>query len=89
LLNAALAHRNRNPPKSQTCLLAAMFPTLLAVAQIWYALPLIVSISLVYAATRHELVGPILQHAVRLGIWIIAFMGVVFAILVLLSLGAR
>ena len=66
-----------------------MLPTLLAVAQIWYALPLIVSISLVYAATRHELAGPILQHAVRLGIWITAFMGVVFAVLFLLSLGAR
>jgi len=66
-----------------------MFPILLAVAQIWYALPLIVSISLVYAATRHELVGPILHHAVRLGIWIAAFMGVVFVVLFLLSLGAR
>lgn len=66
-----------------------MLPTMLAVAQIWYALPLIVSISLVYAATRHEWVGPILQHAVRLGIWITGFMGVVFVVLFLLSLGAR
>jgi hypothetical protein len=66
-----------------------MFGILLAVAQIWYALPLIVSISLVYAATRHELVGPILYHAMRLGIWIAGFMGVVFAVLFLLALGAR
>ncbi|HEX3998678.1 MAG TPA: hypothetical protein VHX65_09035 [Pirellulales bacterium] len=66
-----------------------MFLTLLAVAQIWYALPLVVSISLVYAATRHEHVGPILQHALRLGVWIAGFMGVVFGILFLLALGAR
>lgn len=62
---------------------------LLAVAQIWYAVPLIVSISLVYSATRHEFVGPILQHAVRLCVWIAGFMGVVFGALLLLSLGAR
>jgi hypothetical protein len=66
-----------------------MFAVLLAVAQIWYAVPLIVSISLVYAATRHELVGPILQHAMRLGVWIAGFMGVVFAVLFLLALGTR
>lgn len=66
-----------------------MFAVLLAVAQIWYALPLVVSISLVYAATRHEQVGSILQHAVRLGVWIAVFMGVVFGLLYLLSLGAR
>lgn len=66
-----------------------MFLILLAVAQIWYAVPLVVAISLVYAATRHELVGPILQHAFRLAVWIAAFMGVVFAALFLLALGAR
>jgi len=66
-----------------------MFPILLAVAQIWYAVPLVVSISLVYAATRHEQVGPIMQHAFRLGVWIVGFMAVVFGILYLLSLGAR
>ena len=65
-----------------------MLPILFAVAQIWYAAPLVVSISLVYAATRHEQVGPILQHAFRLGVWIAGFMGVVFAVLFLLSLGA-
>ena len=52
-------------------------------------LPLVVSISLVYAATRHEEAGPILQHALRLGIWIVAFMGLVFGVLYLLSLGAH
>ena len=63
--------------------------SLLAVAQLWFALPLVVSISLVYAATRHEHVAPIVQHAFRLGVWIVAFMAVVFGLLYLLSLGAR
>jgi hypothetical protein len=66
-----------------------MIPLVFAVAQMWYAAPLVVSISLVYAATRHEEAGPILQHALRLGIWIVAFMGLVFGVLYLLSLGAH
>jgi hypothetical protein len=51
----------------------------------WYALPLIVSVSLVYAATRHEEVGPILAHAFRVAVWIIGFMLLVFAVLYLVS----
>ena len=53
--------------------------TLLAmrIPQIWYALPLVVAISLVYAATRHEYMLPIAQHAARLGVWIAGIMAVV------------
>jgi heme/copper-type cytochrome/quinol oxidase subunit 2 len=40
----------------------------------WYALPLIVVISLVYSATRHEAMQPILSHAIRLGLMITGFM---------------
>lgn len=43
-------------------------------AQLWYAAPLIASISLVYAATRNEEMGPILGHAARFAIWIVGFM---------------
>ena len=57
------------------------------IPQLWYALPLVVAVSLVYAATRHEHVGPILNHAVRLGTWIVVFMGIVFGILYWMSLG--
>jgi hypothetical protein len=42
--------------------------------QLWYALPLVVSISLVYAATRHEDMPSILWHAVRFGASIAAFL---------------
>jgi hypothetical protein len=43
-------------------------------AQAWYALPLIVSVSLVYAATRHEDMPSILRHAARFGTWITVFL---------------
>jgi hypothetical protein len=48
---------------------------------LWYAVPLIVAVSLVYAATRHEQIGPILRHATRVAVWIAGFMLVVFAVI--------
>lgn len=63
-----------------------MVPILLAeIAQIWYALPLVVVVSLVYAATRHELMAPILHRALRTAVWIAGFMGIVFGILYLID----
>ena len=53
--------------------------------QLWYALPLIVAISLVYGATRHELMGPILIHAYRAAVWIVGFILIFFAVLLLVS----
>lgn len=58
---------------------------LLAASRIWYCLPLIVSISLVYGATRHELMAPILEHAVRFGVWIVTFMLVIFGVTLVFS----
>jgi len=49
--------------------------------QLWYAVPLIVSISLVYGATRHESMAPILNNAVRAATWIVGFMAMIFLIL--------
>ncbi len=65
-----------------------MHPLLLAAAGInylWYALPLVVTVSLVYAATRHEEVVPILEHSVRIGVLVVTFMAVVFVILFAMS----
>ena len=53
--------------------------------QLWYSVPLIVAISLVYGATRHELMVPILHHAWRTARWIVGFMAIVVAILVAIS----
>jgi len=61
-------------------MLAAMGPL-----RMWYAVPIITSVSLVYAATRHEQMGPILIHAARFAVWIVVFMAIVFAVLQLLS----
>jgi hypothetical protein len=54
-------------------------------ARLWYALPLVVSVSLVCAATRHEQMGPILVHALRFAIWVLVFMGIILAVLQFLS----
>ena len=64
-------------------LLAVLVPICppLAVVSLWYAVPLIVSVSLVCAATRQEEMGPILSHAVRFSIWIVVFMAVVMGVL--------
>ena len=53
--------------------------------QLWYSVPLIVAISLVYGATRHELMVPILHHAWRTARWIVGFMAIVVAILIAIS----
>lgn len=54
-------------------------------SQLWYSVPLIVAISLVYGATRHELMVPILHHAWHTARWIVGFMAIVVAILVAVS----
>ncbi len=62
-------------------LLASSWP------QTWYALPLIVAVSLVYAATRHELMKPLLMLALRTAFSITVFMSVVLALMYWLSAG--
>lgn len=54
-------------------------------ARLWYAVPLITSVSLVYAATRHEEMDQILIHALRFAIWIVVFMAVVLVVIQLMS----
>ena len=55
------------------------------VHQIWHAFPLIIVISLVYAATRHEINAHIVSHAVRLGAWITGFLATVLGVLFVIS----
>jgi hypothetical protein len=66
-------------------LLLTSFAPIFAATTLWYAVPLIISVSLVCAATRHEEMGPILNHAVRFGGWIVVFMMVVMAALWLMG----
>lgn len=61
-------------------------PILVArVHDLWFALPLIVSVSLVYGATRHEAMPEILGHAGRFGLWVTGFMIVILAVLMLIN----
>jgi hypothetical protein len=53
--------------------------------RLWYAVPLVTSVSLVCAATRHEEMGPIAVHAARFAIWIVVFMVIVLAVIQLLT----
>lgn len=53
--------------------------------RMWYALPLIVAVSLVYAATRHELLAPILEHAIRFGVWLAGFLVIFYLVIAGLS----
>jgi len=50
-------------------------------SDLWYALPLIVAVSLVYEATRYEHMPSILHAALRFGVLVTVFMGVAFALL--------
>ncbi len=52
---------------------------------LWFALPLVVTVSLVYAATRHEEMGPIVQHAARFGLLVVVVMAILLAILFAMS----
>lgn len=49
--------------------------------QIFYALPLIVVISLVYGATRHENLREIIEHSIRSFVWVVTFMVVILAVI--------
>jgi hypothetical protein len=51
----------------------------------WYFLPLALTVSLVYSATRFEYPPQILRRSVRLFLTIVLSMGVLFGILFLLS----
>jgi hypothetical protein len=47
----------------------------------WYALPLIVVVGVVYAATRYERADDILVGSVRSIVWVCGFMGIIFCVL--------
>ena len=55
------------------------------ISRLWFALPLLVGVSLVYAATRHEDLGSILDHAKRFGLWTVVFIGSVAAVIEVLA----
>jgi hypothetical protein len=55
------------------------------VNMLWHAVPLILAISLVYGATRHENLPEILYNAYRAATWIVSFIAIIFGILFVIS----
>ncbi|MBN2024150.1 MAG: hypothetical protein JW809_15310 [Pirellulales bacterium] len=51
----------------------------------WYAVPLVIVVSLVYSAIRHEATVPILQQAWRTAVWITGFMAAIFIVLAIMT----
>lgn len=51
----------------------------------WFVLPLVIAISLVYSASRHESWRKIWIHAFRLCAWIIGALIITMAILLLIN----
>jgi hypothetical protein len=51
---------------------------------LWYAVPAIIAVSLVYSATRHEQMRPILVHTGRVILWFASFMLIAFVAIQLL-----
>jgi hypothetical protein len=54
-------------------------------ARLWYAAPLIIAISLVYGATRHEQTPKVLMQSLKSFLWIMAFVVVIMAVVVLVG----
>lgn len=73
----------------QTFLIAADAGLLASapLGRLWFLLPLVVIVSLVYSASRYESPGRILRRAGRLGLQIAGFMTVILALLAWLSAG--
>ena len=68
--------------------MASLYNTLSASAlllgagpKLWYAVPLIVVVSLVYGATRHEHIKEILEHSYRSAVWVVGLMAIIFALI--------
>ena len=53
----------------------------LVTPQLWYAVPLVLAVSLVWGATRHERLREIFAHTIRSLIWVLTFVAIVFAVI--------
>ncbi len=61
--------------------LSLLFALTGSVPNLYYAAPLVVVISLVYGATRHEHPAEIIKHSLRSIIWVVGFMAVIMAVI--------
>lgn len=54
-------------------------------ARLWYAIPLVLVVSLVYGATRHERMREITEQFIRTVIGLIGFMSAIFVVIWLIG----
>ena len=66
----------------ETSLIAAFWG-----AKLFYLVPLVVAISLVYGATRHEYIPEILNQSLKSAIWVTTFMAIIFLVIFLAGWG--
>ncbi|GIX01155.1 MAG: hypothetical protein H5U08_07900 [Thermogutta sp.] len=57
----------------------------MTVNYMWYLVPLLIAVSLVYAGTRQEAMPAVLRHGVKTLVWIVVFMGIIAVILQVLD----
>lgn len=57
----------------------------IAPSYMFYYVPLIIAIAMVFGATRHENTSLVLNHAWQTGRWITSFMAIIFAVLFVLN----
>lgn len=72
-------------PAGITQLLFPLLAVSLWQARLWYALPLVLVVSLVYGATRHERMREIAEHSVRIAIGLVGFMSAIFIVIWLIG----
>ena len=59
----------------------ASFGLIAAAPKFLYAIPLVIAISLVYGATRHEYLKEILIQSARSARWVVGFMGIILVVI--------
>tara|TARA_Y100000588_G_C13710989_1_gene692915 strand:+ start:123 stop:320 length:198 start_codon:yes stop_codon:yes gene_type:complete len=62
-----------------------VIPVLASINVYWFVLPLVIIISLVFSATRHEHWKPIVSGAIRTGTWLLVFLAIFFLLLFVIS----
>jgi hypothetical protein len=59
--------------------------TMASVSIYWLILPLVIAISVVYSASRHEAWPRIWAHSLRLGLWILGILAAATGLLLLIN----
>lgn len=54
-------------------------------ARLWYVIPLVLVVSLVYGATRHERMKEIIEQSIRTGVGLVGFMSAIFIVIWLIG----